>query len=56
MSDPGISRDPNKMKEFTAQHKRKEELLGYVTEMNKVRTEIDEATKMKPLFQQNRRI
>ena len=46
MSNPKINRDPSKMKEFTAQHKKKEELFGYVTEMNKVNIEIDEAERM----------
>ena len=46
MSDPAVSRDPNKMKEFTAEHKRKEELLGFVTEINRVRAEISEAERI----------
>jgi peptide chain release factor 1 len=46
MSDPAISRDPNKMKELTAQHKIKEELLRYITQIDKIKTEITEAESM----------
>jgi peptide chain release factor 1 len=46
MSDPTVSRNPSKIKELTALHKSKEELLGFIKELERVRAEIDEAERM----------